>query len=115
MNNVIIGVLGARLDHGGLGNRRWKRWRPNISMLLQQSIEISEFILIYHENEIELAELTLADMAKLSPNTKMHSHQVDYADPWDFEQVYSQLHDFTRQQNFDAEKNNYLVHITTGT
>ncbi|MCK5917677.1 MAG: RNA repair transcriptional activator RtcR [Cocleimonas sp.] len=114
-NNVIIGVLGARLDHGGLGGKRWRRWRPNISMLLQQSIEISEFILIYHKDEEELAVLTIKDMAALSPQTKVQSYLVDYDDPWDFEQVYSQLHDFASKQNFDAEKNNYLVHITTGT
>lgn len=115
MNNVIIGILGSRLDHGGLGNRRWRRWRPNVSMLLQQSIEVNEFILIHHQDESELAELTLADMAELSPHTVLRSHVVDYADPWDFEQVYSQLHDFTNAQHFDAEHNNYYVHITTGT
>ncbi len=115
MNTIIIGILGATLDHGGLGNKRWRKWRPNISMLVQQNIEVNEFILIHHKDEIELAELTLADMAKLSPQTILHHYMVDYDDPWDFEQVYSQLHDFTRQQSFDAEKNNYLVHITTGT
>ncbi|MCK5895464.1 MAG: RNA repair transcriptional activator RtcR [Cocleimonas sp.] len=115
MNNIMIGVLGARLDHGGLGGKRWRRWRPNISMLLQQTIDINEFILIYHQDETELAELTLADMEALSPATKLHRYLVDYDDPWDFEQVYSQLHDFASQQDFDAEQNNYLVHITTGT
>jgi transcriptional regulatory protein RtcR len=111
----MIGVLGARLDHGGLGGKRWQKWRPNVSMLLQETLEINEFILIYHKNEIELAELTLADMKERSPKTKLHRYIVDYDDPWDFEQVYSQLHDFARKQCFDAEKNNYLVHITTGT
>ncbi|MCK5810692.1 MAG: RNA repair transcriptional activator RtcR, partial [Cocleimonas sp.] len=111
----MIGVLGARLDHGGLGHRRWRRWRPNISMLSQESIEIDEFFLIYHKDETELAKLTISDMAELSPHTKVHAHLVDYDDPWDFEQVYSQLHDFASQETFDAEKNNYLVHITTGT
>ena len=111
----MIGVLGIRLDHGGLGAKRWRRWRPNLSMLTQQSIEINEFILIYHKDEDELAELTIKDMAEISPQTKVHTHIVDYDDPWDFEQVYSQLHDFASKQPFDAEKNNYLVHITTGT
>lgn len=39
---------------------------------------------------------------------------VDYANPWDFEQVYNQLHEFTRQQRFDPEQQRYYVHITTG-
>ncbi|MCK5903339.1 MAG: RNA repair transcriptional activator RtcR [Cocleimonas sp.] len=115
MNNVMIGVLGARLDHGGLGHQRWKRWRPNLSMLIQDDIQMDEFILIYHQKEEELALLTLKDMQKIAPTTRLYDYQVDYDDPWDFEQVYAQLHDFSTQQHFDIEKNNYFVHITTGT
>ncbi|MCK5725560.1 MAG: RNA repair transcriptional activator RtcR [Thiotrichaceae bacterium] len=114
MKNVIIGVLGTRLDHGGLGNRRWKKWRPSLSMLLQKGIPIDEFILIHHVDDTKLAELTFKDMATVAPDTKLSSHIVDFKNAWDFEQVYAQLHDFTTQQNFDAEKVNYLVHITTG-
>jgi transcriptional regulatory protein RtcR len=40
---------------------------------------------------------------------------VNYRDPWDFEEVYSQLLDFTRSYTFDPEQNEYYVHITTGT
>ena len=36
-------------------------------------------------------------------------------DPWDFEEVYSALHDFARGYNFDTEAEDYLVNITTGT
>lgn len=31
MKNIIIGILGARLDHAGLGRKRLGRWRPSIS------------------------------------------------------------------------------------
>jgi transcriptional regulatory protein RtcR len=37
------------------------------------------------------------------------------ADPWDFEEVYAALHDFARSYPFDPEREDYLVHITTGT
>ena len=37
------------------------------------------------------------------------------ADPWDFEEVYGALHDFARGYPFDPEREDYLVHITTGT
>jgi hypothetical protein len=37
------------------------------------------------------------------------------ADPWDFEEVYAVLHDFARSYPFDPEREDYLVHITTGT
>jgi transcriptional regulatory protein RtcR len=115
MNNIIIGILGARLDHAGLGKRRLERWRPNISLLMHANLAVDEFVLIHHEAEQQLAELTLRDMAVVAPQTRLTAYQVDYANPWDFEQVYNQLHEFTRSYHFDPEQHNYYVHITTGT
>lgn len=115
MNNIIIGILGTRLDHGGLGRKRMERWRPSIGLLMQHNLPVAEFVLIHHQDEQQLAELTLSDMALQSPATRLTTYQVNYADPWDFEQVYSQLHEFTRSYSFDPEQNNYYVHITTGT
>ncbi len=115
MNNIVIGMLGTRLDHGGLGNRRWRRWRPSISMLYQDDFQVDEFILIHHPADEELARLTLSDMQDISPKIKVRSHLVYHKDPWDFEQVYAELHDFATSQIFDAENNNYYIHITTGT
>jgi transcriptional regulatory protein RtcR len=115
MNNIIIGILGTRLDHGGLGRRRRERWRPTIGLLMHENLPIDEFVLIYHADEQQLADLTLSDMATCSPSTRLSRYQVNYADPWDFEQVYSQLYEFTRHYHFDPEQNNYYVHITTGT
>ena len=40
---------------------------------------------------------------------------LDFADPWDFEEVYGKLLDFARAYPFDPEAEDYLVHITTGT
>ncbi len=115
MKNIIIGILGARLDHAGLGKRRLERWRPSISLLMHANLVVDEFVLIHHEEEQELAGLTLRDMAVVSPHTRLTAYKVDYENPWDFEQVYSQLHEFTRSYSFDPEQNNYFVHITTGT
>src|SRR6185312_5683003 len=36
-------------------------------------------------------------------------------DPWDFEEVYAKLHDFALGYPFAPEREDYLVHITTGT
>ncbi len=115
MRNVVIGILGARLDHQGLGKRRHSRWRPTVGILMHSAFPVDELVLIHHEEEAELAGLTLRDMRKLCPDTKLTSYVVDYANPWDFGEVYSQLHEFTRQYHFDPELNNYYVHITTGT
>ena len=115
MNNVVIGILGTRLDQQGLGKRRWKHWRPSLSIFMQPDFQVDEFVLIHQAEESELASLTMRDMQGLAPEAHIHAHRVEYANPWDFEQVYSQLLDFTRQYRFDPEQNNYYVHITTGT
>jgi transcriptional regulatory protein RtcR len=115
MNTVIIGILGSRLDHGGLGRGRANRWRPNVSLVMQPEMHVDEFVLIHHPDEAQLAEITMRDMRALSPQTTVIPYQVNYRDPWDFEEVYSQLLDFTRSYTFDPEQNEYYVHITTGT
>jgi len=115
MKTVIIGLLGARLDHAGFGRKRFERWRPTVSLVMHDSLPVDQFVLLHHPEERELAGITIGDMRALSPNTEITTHLVDYADPWDFEQVYSQLLDFTRGYAFDPEQNEYYVHITTGT
>ena len=115
MKNTVIGILGSRLDHQGLGNRRWTRWRPSMGILMHPNLPIDEFVLIYHESEQELANLTLKDMRSLCPEANVHGYMVNYENPWDFEAVYSQLYGFACQYPFDPEQTNYYVHITTGT
>ena len=114
MNNTVISILGKKLDHQGLGKRRWSRWRPSISILLQEDLQIDHFILLHQKNEEELAKLTTQDMQTISPDMRITTHILDYENPWDFEQVYEQLHDFTNNHSFDPEENNYYVHMTTG-
>lgn len=115
MKTTVIGILGSRLDHQGLGKRRHSRWRPSVGILMHPDFPVDEFVLIHHEDEAELAGITLRDMRELAPSTRLTSHVVNYSNPWDFGEVYSQLHDFTRHYRFDPEQSNYYVHITTGT
>lgn len=115
MNNVVVSILGARLDHAGVGKRRWYRWRPNLSILMHHDFPVDEFVLIYHKEEQALVDLTLNDMRQVAPFTQVSTYCVNYDDPWDFEQVYAQLHDVMQQYPFDPENNRYYTHITTGT
>ena len=115
MNNIIVGILGQRLDSVGFGNRRWLRWRPTISLLMHHDFQVDELVLIHHKDDQALADLTLRDAKTLCLDIKTSSYLVDYDDPWDFEEVYSQLHDFAHHYPFDPENNNYYFHITTGT
>lgn len=115
MNNVVIGILGSRLDHGGLGKRRWERWRPSLALLMHPEFPVHEYLLMYLPEDQILLDLTLHDMAQVSPHTKVRAVPIHCDDPWDFEQVYSQIHDVAVSQAFDEEQNNYFVNITTGT
>ena len=115
MDNVFISILGTNLDHRGLGQRRWLRWRPTVSMFMQDDFHIDQLILIYQRDEQLLADLTFDDIQTIAPQTQIQCHCVDYDDPWDFEQVYAVLHDMSRCYTFDIERYNYYIHITTGT
>lgn len=115
MNNVIIGILGSRLDQGGLGKRRWERWRPSVSLLMHPEFPIDEFWLMYLPEDQVLLDLTLRDMAVVSPHTKVSAFPISCDDPWDFEQVFSQIHSVAVSLPFDVGNNQYFVNITTGT
>jgi transcriptional regulatory protein RtcR len=56
-----------------------------------------------------------ADIAHASPETRVVKQHMDFTDPWDFEHVYGKLLDFAASYPFDTEKEDYLIHITTGT
>lgn len=115
MNNIVIGIVGSRLDNIGYGNRRWLHWRPTMSLLMHHQFQVDELVLLYHKDDQDLVDLTIKDAEMLCLNIKVSTYILDYDDPWDFEQVYSQLHDFSQHYNFDPEYNNYHFHITTGT
>jgi transcriptional regulatory protein RtcR len=40
---------------------------------------------------------------------------TEIADPWDLEETYGALRDFSRRYPFDPTREDYLAHITTGT
>lgn len=40
--------------------------------------------------------------------------EIEFDDPWDFQQVYGALHDYAKGSQFNPDSNEYFVHITTG-
>ena len=54
-------------------------------------------------------------LRQVSPETAVDLRLLDFADAWDFEEVFGKLLDFARAEPFDPETEDYLVHITTGT
>ena len=114
---VAIGFIGATLDRVGKGANRWNKWRPSIGLCQQADLLIDRLELIHGTDarDIGLAERIRADIEQISPETEVRLQQMQLRNPWDFEEVYGALHDFTSAYAFDTEHEDYLVHITTGT
>jgi transcriptional regulatory protein RtcR len=114
MKRVIIGLVGANLDSGKHADR-WNRWRPSVSLCQHEELLIHRFDLLYSLKYKSLAERIREDIRSVSPETDVILREVEFSRPWDFEEVYSVLHDFARSYSFEPDKEEYLVHITTGT
>ena len=112
---VAIGFLGTVLDYAGRKTNRWEKWRPSVALCQQRGLPIDRLDLLYSKRYLNTAKQVQDDIAAISPGTEVCLHQTEMNNPWDFEEVYTSLHDFTRSYSFDPEQEDYLVHITTGT
>lgn len=111
---VVIGLLGPILD-SGKEPKRWERWRPTVSLCQHEEFLVNRFDLIYQRRYASLLKRIIGDIRQVSPETEVVPHCVEFRDPWDFEEVFGALHDFARGYVFDTDREEYLVHITTGT
>jgi transcriptional regulatory protein RtcR len=111
---VIIGLLGTQLDRG-VGPRRWEGWRPTVSLCQQEDLLVCRLELLHDRHSTVMAEGIASDIASVSPETEVRRHTVEFSDAWDFEEVYGALADFARGYKFQPDREEYLVHITTGT
>ncbi|HMX26739.1 MAG TPA: RNA repair transcriptional activator RtcR, partial [Blastocatellia bacterium] len=111
---VLIGLLGPNLDSGD-GPERWDRWRPTVAICQQDDLVIHRYELLYQKRYEKLAQLIIADVRAVSPETAVCPTEIEFDDPWDLEEVYGALLDFARTRKFDAARQEVLVHITTGT
>jgi transcriptional regulatory protein RtcR len=112
---IVIGFIGSTLDAAKFGPTRWNKWRPTVSLCMQEDLRVDRFELIHGGGHEGLARYVAADISGVSPETQVTLRRMDFADPWDFEEVYGKLLDFARAYRFDPEAEDYLVHITTGT
>src|SRR3569623_312474 len=112
---VVIGFLGSTLDASKFGPTRWNKWRPTVALAMHQDLRIDRVVMIHADLHTRLADVVTEDIATVSPETLVERHIINFADPWDFEEVYGKLLDFTRSYPFDPEAEDYLIHITAGT
>ncbi len=112
---VAIGFLGTTLD-AGVGPRRWGRWRPTVGLCSQPSMPIARLVLLRTGPQAPaLSAVVEGDVRHVSPHTAVEHVDLALADPWDFEEVFGALHDFARSYPFDTDREEYVVHLTTGT
>lgn len=111
---VVIGFVGTTLDQGKK-EERWQRWRPTMSLLMHEDLIVDELVLLHDARSKGLVEFLREDTAQISPDTTVTGIKVNIRDAWDFADMYGALYDFVKNYPFDTEKNNYLLHITTGT
>jgi transcriptional regulatory protein RtcR len=111
---VVLGMLGANLDKGRTA-ARWEHWRPSVALCQHEDLVVDRFELLHQPSFADLADVVLKDIHRVSPETEVRCLPFAVEDPWDFEQVYAALHDFAKAYPFAPEREDYLVHITTGT
>src|SRR5450631_1151042 len=100
MKSVVIGLLGGTLDQGKHPDR-WQTWRPSVALCRQPDLIVNRFELLHSLREKSLAELVRRDIRTVSPETEVRLHAIEFADAWDFEQVYEILFAFARSYTFD--------------
>src|SRR5690349_1672644 len=114
MPRVVIGLLGTTLDAGREASR-WELWRPTVAVCQHEDLLVDRLELLHQKSHISLAEAVRTDVGSVSPETEVRLHEIELKDAWDFEEVYGALQDFARAYPFDPEREEYLLHITTGT
>ncbi len=115
MKRIAFGFFGNRIDNRGVGNKRWHVWRPTLDLCRQQTYPVDVLELLYHQNDQEMVDVLLADIAVVAPHVMVNTTAIHVEDAWDFESVYTALLDVANGYAFDTENNEYVVNLTTGT
>ncbi|MCC9656842.1 RNA repair transcriptional activator RtcR [Rhodopirellula halodulae] len=112
---VVVGFLGVHLDQPRKSRDRWATWRPSVAICQQDDLIVDRFELLVERRYSKLADQITRDIETVSPETTVRTHSISLQDPWDLEEVYAELHQFSRDYAFDTDHEDYLIHITTGT
>ncbi|MCA8953704.1 MAG: RNA repair transcriptional activator RtcR [Planctomycetes bacterium] len=111
---TVVSFLGFQLDRGR-GTDRWGHWRPNVGMCQHEDLLVTRLVLLTERRYSTLFAQVAADIASVSPETVVERIDVGLRDPWDFEEVFDRLYAVAEQLALDPEREDVLVHVTTGT
>ena len=112
--HTVISFLGAQLDRPR-GHDRWDHWRPNVAMCQHEDLLVGRLVLLTEARFGRLFEEIAADIRAVSPETTVERRDLSLRDPWDFEEVFDALFRLSRELDLDPERDDVLVHMTTGT
>lgn len=114
--NVAIGFVGLDIDFPKEGD-----WRPSVGLCSQHDkvgpkrLLINRFELFCGGAKRNEGEALASAIKKVSPKTEVRITELEDSRPWDFQQVYQTLLDWVADYPFNITKENYLVHMSTGT
>ncbi|MDP0491488.1 MAG: RNA repair transcriptional activator RtcR [Verrucomicrobiota bacterium JB023] len=112
---IGFGMLGTKLDAGKDADR-WKHWRPTVSLFQHEDLLIDRYHLLTEEPFLSLAAEVAEDIRLASPETEVLVEVLSFRkDPWDLANVYGALEEWATRQRFSPERDDHLIHITTGT
>ncbi|MFN9705879.1 MAG: RNA repair transcriptional activator RtcR [Planctomycetota bacterium] len=111
---TVVSFLGTQLDRSS-GRDRWDSWRPNVAMCQHEDLLVKRLVLLTDRQFTKLYDTVVADIAHVSPETTVERADIGLKDPWDFEEVFDKLYRQTQRLAFDPEREDVLVHMTTGT
>jgi transcriptional regulatory protein RtcR len=111
---VVLGLVGSTLD-GGHNAARWTRWRPTVAITQHPELPVDRLELLVPPPAVRIGEQVARDVAEVSPSTAVRLHAFVVSDPWDFSEVYGALADFADHYPWRPEREDYFLHITTGT
>lgn len=111
---TVVSFLGTMLDRGASPDR-WTHWRPNVAMCQHEDLLVRRLVLFGERRYRTLFAQVRDDIATVSPETVVEHCELSLRDPWDFEEVFDKLFEQSRALAFDPERDDLLVHMTTGT
>ena len=111
---VVIGFLGLEKDSKGKTWRRWKQWRPTVSLAMLPDYPVARLELLHDPKKEELAQQVVDDIREKNPNMLVRRHPFPLRNPWDFEEVYDKLYRFADGYDFKPDQERYRLHLTTG-
>ena len=114
--NTVISYIGVVLDFkAGKSDRRWQLWRPNVALCHQRDFHVDRLHLLVEKKYDEMNQFIVDDIHAVSPDTEVVLEYIEVDDPWNFESVYASLFDLAERMEFHPEKEDYYVHLSTGT